>query len=175
MKSTSYPTNRDFIAMLGAMALFLSLIEYIIPKPIPFIKLGLANLPVLIALTRLKTKEYLLLILVKSIGSALISGTIFSWIFLYSLSGSLVSGTVMYLLNRVLKNSVSMIGISVSGALSSNMVQISVAVLILGNGAKYIGVPILISGFISGFLLGLFTNKFIEKSKWLRGIQSIQH
>lgn len=176
MKSISSPTEtRDFIAVLGAMAIFLSLIEYIIPKPIPFIKLGLANLPVMIAISKLRLKDYLLLILLKSIGSGLISGTIFSWIFLYSLSGSLSSGLVMLLLKRLLKNRVSMIGISVTGALASNIVQISIAIVILGRGAKYIGIPILISGFISGLLLGIFANKFISESKWLRSISSIQY
>lgn len=63
-----------------------------------------------------------------------------------------------------------MIGVSILGALSSNLTQISLALLILGPGAKYLGIPILIIGMISGFSIGLLTNKFISESKWIKEV-----
>ena len=41
--------DRDTVALLAATALFLASVEFAIPKPVPFVRLGLANLPVLIA------------------------------------------------------------------------------------------------------------------------------
>ena len=38
------------LPILGACSMFLSTVEYLFPKPLPFMRLGLANLPVLIGL-----------------------------------------------------------------------------------------------------------------------------
>ena len=41
---------RDRIAYLGALSLFLSAIELLIPRVVPFFRIGLANIPVMAAL-----------------------------------------------------------------------------------------------------------------------------
>ena len=41
---------RKTIALLGAFCLFLSTIEYMIPKPMPFMRIGIVNLPLMLAL-----------------------------------------------------------------------------------------------------------------------------
>ena len=76
--------KNNLIAMLAS-------IEYIIPKPLPFMRLGLANLPVLIGLETLAPPAFLLLVLLKVIGQALIMGTLFSHIFILSFCGSIAS------------------------------------------------------------------------------------
>lgn len=171
VKLTSSPgRDRELITILGGLALFLSVIEYVIPKPIPFIKIGLANIPILLSLHIVKPQSSIKLILIKSLGASLISGTLFSWIFLYSLSGSLISGLIMILIWHFLKRWVSMVGISLLGALSNNLTQISLALLILGPGAIYLGIPILIIGFISGLSIGLLTNNFLQQSQWIKEV-----
>ena len=50
--------NVEFVALLAAFALFLSTVEYMIPKPIPFMRIGLANLPLIIGLGVLTYREY---------------------------------------------------------------------------------------------------------------------
>jgi len=60
----------------------------------------------------------------------------------------------MLLLKLVLKNRVSLIGLSVAGALASNTAQIFIATLLLGRGAIYIGLPILITGLKNRYGLG---------------------
>ncbi|MGL1894407.1 MAG: Gx transporter family protein [Spirochaetaceae bacterium] len=171
MKLMLSPTKtRELISILGALSLFLALLEHIIPKPIPFVRLGLANIPIIISLILLTPKQTLMLIFIKSIGSSIVTGTIFSWIFLYSLAGSISSGLIMILVYIILKKRVSMIGISVLGALASNLVQILVATLLLGSGAKYIGLPILVTGLVTGIAIGVLTNNFISNSKWIRSL-----
>lgn len=172
MKLIQEHTDRDkIISILGGLALFLSIIEHVIPKPIPFIRIGLANIPILISLILLTPRDTIFLILIKSIGSSLVTGTIFSWIFLYSLTGSIVSGVVMLLFYNIFKKRISMIGVSLIGALANNLMQILMATLFLGSGAKYIGIPILIIGFISGIVIGHTSNTFIQKSQWVRSHQ----
>ncbi|MBN1412926.1 MAG: Gx transporter family protein, partial [Spirochaetales bacterium] len=59
----SVSEKQKVVAILSAFALVLSGMEYLLPKPIPFLKIGLANLPILIALDLLNVRKILLLIL----------------------------------------------------------------------------------------------------------------
>ena len=74
------------LAFLSAMCLFLSAVEYAVPKPLPFMRLGLANLPVIIAVKKWRFKSVVLLIALKVAGQALLSGTLFSYIFIFGCS-----------------------------------------------------------------------------------------
>jgi heptaprenyl diphosphate synthase len=161
--------NVEFVALLAAFALFLSTVEYMIPKPIPFMRIGLANLPLIIGLGVLTYREYFLLALLKVIGQGLISGTLFSYIGLFSLGGTLASSTVMLLLFIVFKEKISLLGISIAGATASNVVQIELARLVLfGSAARFIAPPFLIAGLITSILLGLFANRFVATSSWYK-------
>ncbi|MDR0409666.1 MAG: Gx transporter family protein, partial [Spirochaetaceae bacterium] len=160
----------ESLPVLGALCLFLSVVEYMLPKPLPFIRLGLANAPLLLAL-RLPPSAFFTLVLVKIFGQAFISGTLFSYVFLLSLSGTAFSASVMYVLRLAAPEKyISLVGISVSGAVVSNIIQITLARLfILGPGAMYIVPPVLGMGIVSGAALGLFCERFAAESRWYRG------
>jgi uncharacterized membrane protein len=135
-------------------------------------RLGLANLPLIIALGLLSWKEYLLLALLKVLGQALISGTIFSYIFLFSLAGTTASILIMLLLYNVLKKRVSLIGISIAGAMASNIAQLLLSrYLLFGEAAKLVAPPFLIVGLVTSIILGVFAQQFIAKSRWYKGVQ----
>jgi len=162
----------DLVALFASCALFLSTIEYMIPKPVPFMRLGLANIPLLLALGVLKNREYFLLLLLKVLGQGLISGTIFSYIILFSLAGSLSSALFMLLIYTLFKDKVSRIGISLAGALGSTISQLLISRLILFKEATYLIAPLfLISGLISSIILGIFANEFISKSLWYKNLK----
>jgi heptaprenyl diphosphate synthase len=159
----------NFVALLAAVALFLSTIEYMIPKPLPFMRIGLANLPLLIALALLSNKEYVILAFLKFFGQALISGTIFSYVGLFSLVGTFASALVMKLVFSLFKKRVSLIGVSVAGALSSNLAQIELArYLLFGSTVRFIAFPFLAIGLVSSLILGYFANSFISRSLWYK-------
>jgi heptaprenyl diphosphate synthase len=155
---------------LAAFSLFLSTVEYMIPKPLPFIRLGLANAPLLLAL-RLPAASFFLLVSVKILGQAFISGTLFSYVFLLSLSGTAASAAAMYLLRRAVPEKyMSLAGISITGALVSNIIQVALACFFfLGPGALYIAPPFIAMGILSGTALGLFCQHFTAKSRWYNG------
>lgn len=166
-------TDKKLLPFLAALCLFLAAVEYAIPKPLPFLRLGLANLPVIVALFLLPSRDIYKLILLKIIGQALITGTLFSYIFAFSAAGSLASGLTMMGVHRLFKNRISCIGLSLAGAAANNLAQLAVARLILfGSATKYIAPILLISGAVTGLLLGIFTQLFIEKSKWFRGLHA---
>ncbi len=157
----------DLIALFAACTLFLSTIEYMIPKPIPLLRLGIANIPLILALGIFNNREYFLLFLLKVLGQALITGTIFSYIFLFSLSGSLSSALLMLIIYTVFKDNVSRIGISLGGAFASTITQLFISRIILFKEATYVIAPLfLFSGLISSIILGIFANEFIHKSIW---------
>jgi heptaprenyl diphosphate synthase len=163
--------NIDIISLLASFCLFLGTIEYLIPKPIP-IKIGLANLPILIALVILKPKNVFLLIILKVITQGIVSGTFFSYIFLNSIVGSISSGIIMVLCFNIFKNKISLIGISTLGALASNISQIYIMKLfIFGEGIWMIAPIYLIIGTISGILIGLIAEFFLSKSEWIKYIK----
>ncbi len=166
-------TDKKILPFLAALCLFLAAVEYAIPKPLPFLRLGLANLPVIIALFIMPTRDIYKLILLKIMGQALITGTLFSYIFLFSAAGSLASGLTMLGVHRILRNRISCIGLSLAGAAANNIAQLIVAHLILfGSATRYIAPILLISGAVTGLILGIFTQMFTERSKWFRGLHA---
>ena len=158
-------SEKTDLALFGALCLFLSALDYLIPKPLPFMRIGLANFPLLIALRFFSVKKYFLLAFVKVIGQALITGTLFSYVLLFSLAGTALSAVTMLLLCR----RASLVGTSIAGAFVSNAAQLILARFILfGEGILFLAPPFLIAGIISGGLLGFFAETFSVQSEWLK-------
>lgn len=167
MKLTRSPIDSDLIALLAALCLLLSTVEHMIPKPVPFFRIGLANLPILISLSLLSPKELLLLVMVKTIGQGVINGTLFSYVFLFSTAGGYASGIVMYGSYRLFRGNASLVGLSILGALSSNLVQLGLAgVLLFGRSVLLIAPPQIAVGIASSISLGIVGSVFMERSKW---------
>ncbi|WP_163336282.1 Gx transporter family protein [Desulfopila sp. IMCC35008] len=164
----SSATERDErIFILAAFALFLAGVEYMIPKPLPFMRLGLANLPILISLALFSPRQVLLLTLYKVIGQGLLQGTIFSYIFLFSAAGSFAGSLAMLVIYQFLGRWTGLIGISVCGAFAGNMVRLYLARYVLfGEQVWIMAPPFLIMGLLSSLALGALAALFVEKSKW---------
>jgi len=162
------PEVRKTVAILGAFCLFLSAIEYMIPKPLPFMRVGIANLPLMLALDIFPLHTFLVLVAVKIFGQALITGTLFSYIFLFSLVGTSLSALSMYGLRRLLgRNRVSFVGVGTMGAMISNISQLGLAwVFIFRNSVWYITPIFLAAGVITGVAMGLFCELFTRRSQW---------
>lgn len=157
----------DKIAYLGALSLFLSTIEYLLPKPVPFMRLGLANLPLILALETFAAPAYTMLVVVKVIGQALVNGTLASYVFLFSLTGTVASATVMIACHRGFKKHISFLGVSVVGALASNVVQIVLSVVFIFGPSAWRILPLFLGiGLITGFFMGVFAQRFSTHSRW---------
>lgn len=162
----------ELLAFLGALCLFFASIEYLIPKPVPFFRLGLANLPVLISLQLFSPGYVLLLVLLKVLGQGLINGTLASYVFLFSLAGSFSSIAAMMAAKRLGGRRISLVGISLFGAIASNFVQIVLSInFIFGQTAWVIAPVFMILGTGSGLFVGLFAERFQSRSRWLARIR----
>lgn len=173
MPTKSLSPRQDIVAFLGALCLFLSAVEYLIPKPLPFFRIGLANLPLLLGLRFLSSTDLVLLLLLKVLGQGLINGTLASHVFLFSLTGSAASLGSMMAVYRFGGSKVSMIGISLAGAMASSLVQLTLAVLfIFGRMAVVIAPFALGSGLVTGLIIGLFAVRFARMSMWLAAVET---
>lgn len=163
-------TERDErIYILAAFALFLAGVEYMIPKPLPFMRLGLANLPILISLAIFSPRQVLLLTLYKVLGQGLLQGTLFSYIFLFSAAGSFAGSLAMICIHRFLGSWTGLLGISVCGAFAGNMVRLFLAHYVLfGKQVWIMAPPFLILGLVSSLLLGALAASFAANSRWCR-------
>lgn len=141
------------IALLASLALVLSYVETLIPLPVtvPGIKLGLANITVLIALYALDTRMAFLLMLLKVAISGLLFGTFVS--IAYSLTGSLLAFLGMWLLWR--SHKVNIVAVSVVAAVLHNTGQLAAAAVLLSTPLVFVNLPVLIiAACITGAITG---------------------
>lgn len=150
------------ISMLLSLSVVLSLIESFIPlfTAIPGIKLGLANIVIVFAIYELSFKDALYISILRVILLGIIRTGLFSINFFFSLSGALLSIIGMYLFK---KTKMSIVGISIIGAIFHSIGQIIIAILFLSNIDIIYYLPfLLISSVISGLIIGLTAKKVIE-------------
>ena len=158
-----------YMGLLLAFALILSYIEILIPftPAIPGIKLGLANLAVLICLYLFGFKQALLLTTVKAVLSGLLFGNLF--MILYSLMGAWLSLIIMALLKK--KDLLHMPVISGAGGIMHNMGQLIVAFFAVETyGVIYYMPALIVAGLFTGIIIGMvaamtlpYLNKILVK------------
>lgn len=161
------------ISILIGLSLVLSTLEMMIPKPVPFFRLGLSNLPLVLSLRLLKTRDIFILALAKVFLQAMLYGTLFSYIFVFSFSGTLLSVCLMVLALRLFKNNISFIGISLLGALAFNSAQLFAAYFILLGKSVFLVAPFFyLAGIVSSVILGYVVERFYRESQWLRLLEA---
>lgn len=142
-----------YFGVLTALALIFSYVETLIPVPvgIPGIKLGLANLVVVIALYKMDRSSAYILAVLRVVLAGFLFGNLFS--ILYSLAGSLLSVTVMRLLKKAELFTVT--GVSLGGGVAHNIGQLFVAALVVESYDVFYYVPVLIlAGLLTGIAIG---------------------
>ena len=139
-----------------------SYIETLVPISfgIPGVKLGLANLIIVIALYKIPLREVYVLSIVRVLLSGVLFGNYFS--IAYSLAGGLLSLTVMALLKKT--GGFSVIGISIAGGVCHNIGQLVVAMIVVETFAMSYYMPVLlVAGLITGFLIGVVADQVLRR------------
>ena len=143
-----------YSAIMTSLAMIFSYVEVLIPFHfgIPGIKLGLANLVVVIALYILKPTQALLISVARIVLVSFLFGSMSSM--LYSLAGGILSFLVMLLLKKC--GGFSMMGISIAGGVSHNIGQLLVAAMVVESMNIFYYMPVLlVAGLITGMLIGI--------------------
>lgn len=151
-----------YFGVFTALALIFSYVETLIPFQIgiPGVKLGLANLIIVIALYKMNIKEAYML----SVTRVVLSGFIFANMFsiIYSLAGGLLSLSVMALLKK--RGGYSIMGISIAGGVFHNIGQLIVAMFVVETFSVAYYVPVLlVSGLVTGFVIGVAANEMLKR------------
>ena len=155
-------TKVAYFGVFTALALIFSYVETLIPihLGIPGVKLGLANLIIVITLDKMGVKEAYILSVVRVVLAGFIFGNMFS--ILYSMAGGLLSLTVMIFLKKTDKFSV--MGISMAGGVFHNVGQLIMASIVLESLSITYYLPVLlISGVLTGFFIGFIANEMLKR------------
>lgn len=143
-----------YYGIFAALAILMGYVEMLIPVvvAVPGIKLGLANVIVLIALYFMGTKAAFFISFIR----IFIVGLLFAGFagLLYSLAGAGLSFFVMIFMKKI--KVFSIIGVSAAGGIFHNIGQIVLAALVVNNIKLFYYLPILlISGIITGIVTGI--------------------
>ena len=150
------------IGLLTSLCVILGYVESLIPinLAIPGIKIGLTNIVVLFALYRLDIKSALLINIARILIVGFLFGTGTSII--YSLSGGLISFTVMLLAKKVF--SLSLFSVSILGGIFHNVGQILACMLLLNTySVLYYLVILYFTGIFSGATIGFIAYLILKK------------
>lgn len=145
-----------FYGLMIALCFVFSYLESLIPFNfgIPGIKLGLANLVVVVALYIFPKRDAFFISIMRIILSGLTFGGVVSMT--YSLIGGILSFVVMLILQKT--NKFTIVGVSCAGGVFHNIGQIIVAGFVMNTVRIVYYVPVLIfSGLITGVLIGIIS------------------
>ena len=156
-----------YFGVFTALPLIFSYIETLIPVNFGIygVKLGLANLIIVVALYKIGIGEAFLLSVVRVVLSGFLFGNYFSII--YSLAGGMLSLAVMSLLKR--SGGFSVMGVSIAGGVFHNIGQLIVAMLVVETFSVIYYVPVLLTaGMLAGLVIGIAANGMLRRLKGLR-------
>lgn len=152
-------------ALLVSFALILSYIETFIPVlSIPGAKLGLANIATLLTLYMFDLKTSVIVVTLRVFLAAFMFSHFIA--LLYSLSGGIISLIAMYLCIKLTKDKLSIIGVSIIGALFHNFAQIIVAIFVLNTLNVILLAPyLMLLSIITGIFTGISAKYLLKYSK----------
>lgn len=148
--------------MLIGLAFIFSYIEAIIPIPIPVpgVKLGLANLVVIVGLYTVGIRGTIAVSLVRIVLVGFTFGNASSMI--YSLAGGILSLVLMILFRKL--NWFSQTGVSIIGGIGHNIGQITIAALVTQTAGVFYYLPfLLVAGVAAGAVIGLLGGLVTER------------
>ena len=151
-----------YFGVFTALGLIFSYVESLIPFQIgiPGVKLGLANIIIVIALYKMSLREAYLLSVTRVVLSGFIFGNMFS--ILYSLAGAMLSLTVMALLKKT--DGFSVMGVSIAGGVMHNVGQLIVAGFVVETFSVMYYIPVLlVAGLITGLIIGIAADSMLRR------------
>lgn len=154
MKEKTIASKIAYSSMLIALSVIFSYVETLAPFSVgvPGIKLGLANLVVLLGLYFLPVRQVAAISFVRIVLNGLMYGGPMAIV--YSLAGALCSFLLMVGLKK--KDYFSMIGVSIAGGVMHNLGQLCVAIAIVQTKSLLFYAPVLIAaGAACGLVIGL--------------------
>lgn len=167
----SYNNRTQKLTLLGcdlALALVLSYVESLIPITIglPGVKLGLANLAILLILYLYDTKSAIVIDILRVVLVAFLFGNFSSM--LYSMAGA---GLSFILMIGMKKMNFEKWTVSIGGGIAHNVGQLLLARIVLQSQGIWLNLPwLIIAGCVTGAVIGVvccavypYLRRFVER------------
>lgn len=155
------------LALLVCVALIAGLVENAFPPLMPLApgaKLGLGNIAPLLALIMLSVGDAYLVMLVKCLLGALVSGGVTG--LMYSVPSGVLALTVEVLLFLLAFDRMSVAMISLIGAVAFNAAQLGVATAVTGVSMLPLLPLMMTAGLLAGAFTGLLAYTLIKKAPY---------
>lgn len=164
MSNYSSVRRLTIIALLAAVGIALFVLESYIPMPLPFLKIGLANISSVVALTLLGTASMVAVVLLRVVVGSLFIGTFMSPAFLLALSAGVASAIVMGGVRKIARKLFSVVGLSLVGAVTHGITQLLIVRFVyVQNAAVLHLLPLLLtSALVSGLIVGYLSLRLID-------------
>jgi len=166
-KSAPLSPRQRNLALLAGLSVALYTIENLIPLPIPWLRIGVGNIGVLLALYVLSPLDGFFVLLIKVVVGSLFSGRFLSPFFLFALGAGIPAYWVMAGVKKIAGRWLGPVGVSITGAVSHNIFQLGIAYLIVVQNVTvcYLA-PLLVGlGTISGALIGAMVRAILPRLK----------
>lgn len=148
------------------MSIYFSMLESMVPKPFPWIKLGFSNIATVIGMEKFGGLFGVEITLLRIFIYGFISGTLMTPGFIISITAGVVSALSMAGLFR-LKGKFSTVAISTAGGVMHNVFQLVTVYFIFfrnvditAGGIRAFVLLFIGFGTISGFIVGIVSRKF---------------
>ena len=153
------------LSLLVSLATVLGILEnqLRIPSPFPWLKLGLANVMTLVALMMYGVRAGVTVACVRALLAGLFGALP---MLLFSLPAALTSSLSMGALHRVSGRRLSIVGLSVSGAVVHNLTQLLIAYFVLSLSRSSILALtslLIFAAVVAGVLTGLVARYLIKR------------
>ncbi len=159
------------IALLSAYAIAIHSFENLLPTPIPWLRLGIANIITLATLVLYGFRSAMMVTLIRVILSSIFIGTFLGPGFIMSFGGGVISTLAMGLTFSLLPRLFGPVGLSLIGALFHNIAQLFLAYVLFVQKLEPILIvsPILIllgtiTGVVNGFIGGMLIKNIVKRS-----------
>jgi len=155
------------LALLLGTGIILFLFETLLPRPLPWLKPGLANVATILALYFYGAREAIGITICRVFIGGMIIGTLFNPAFILSFGGGVCATIAMALTKRLWDAYFSVFGISLLGAFFHNITQLALTYfLIIQKFEIFFLIPLItVSAVFTGFIVGLASYYLLKNTE----------
>lgn len=154
-----------YISLLISVGLVLFIFESYIPRPLPWLKPGLANIVTLLALYLYGFRTGLSITFLRVVIAGFIMGTFLNPAFLLAMGGGICATCVMGGLISFRPKKFSIIGVSIAGAFIHNLIQIFLAATLVIRKIQlfYLLPYLMLTSIFTGFITGIIALIILQR------------
>lgn len=158
------------MAMLSAAGIALFVVESYIPMPVPFLKVGLANIASVVALMLLGWGGVLAVVVLRVVVGSLFVGSFMGPAFVLAMSAGVISAGAMALTAAFTRSFFSPLGISLVGSVVHVMTQLLIVRFIYVHDPVVFHILplLLLTALVGGVVVGLISLRLLKALQHLR-------